>query len=231
MYLSTGYWDFGFGSPGNLYDAGAADFGTFGGGSLPNLWGSNTGLPSPSGLSFISTGGGGGGGWFDGLFGGSPGSGINVNLGGSGGGGGASGPDVKQVLTALANQHEQALQANLGAWQAGQLSAEEALSQGWGLMDSFTAKARQYGSQGELSAAERDRRINPAYLRWDWIAYYLDPITGGPTAPPPVPGGGTTVGGGGTPGGPLIPVPSSTFTISAQTLIIGAAILYLLLRR
>lgn len=227
------FWD--FYQPGLLGDPGAADFGTFGAtfNSMGN-WGSYGSLSTPSTLSFGSTGaGGGGGGGFDlgGLFGGSPGSGINVNIGGGGGGGGAAVPDVKQVLTALANQHEQALQANLGAYQAQQKTAEDALSTGWALMDSFTARARTYGSQGELSAAERDRRVNPAYLRWDWIAYYVDPITGGATPPPPVPGGGTTVGGGGGIPGGYVPVPSSTFQISASTLLIGAALVYLLLRR
>lgn len=195
------FWD--FYQPGLLGDPGAADFGTFGANfnSMGN-WGSYGSLTSPSDLSFAPTGGGLSGG----TFGGSPGSGISINIGGGGGsfGGGAAGPDVKQILTQLANQAEAALQGNLGAWQANQLATDTAIARAWDIMDRFVSECLRYGQQGQLSAAERDRRINPAYLRWDWVAYYIDPMTGGNTALPPVPGGGTNVGGivgtgGGTP--------------------------------
>lgn len=141
--------------------------------------------------------GGGGGGFWDDLFnfGGNPGSGISVSLPGS------SGPSVNQTLTALVNAAEAALQANLAAWRAQQTGTDAALSNGWRILNDVVARLTGMGAQGVKSAAERDRRIDPSQLRWDWIAYYLDPITGGPTNPQPLPapvaGGGLGAGGSG----------------------------------
>lgn len=222
------YWDFGFGSPGNIGDPYAADFGTFGANFNPyGGYGGFGSLTSPSDLSFAPTGGGGFGG---GGFGGSPGSGINIVIPTGGGGGGAAGPDVKQILTTLANQAEAALQGNLGAWQAQQIATDDAIARAWDIMDRFVSECMRYGQQGALSAAERDRRINPAALRWDWVAYYIDPMTGGNTPLPPVPGGGVNVGGPLPGGGGSVPYyPRQQF--DPLLLMAGAVLLVLFLKK
>lgn len=142
-------------------------------------------------------GGGGGGGVI-------PGGGIGINIPLPGGG---TGPSVNQTLTQIVNGYEQALIANLGAFTSGNRSAADAIREGWRLMDNMVIACRAYGAAGERSAAERDRRINPSMLRWDWVAYYIDPITGAPTTPPPVPGGGVGFPGGG--GGVTPPLPGA----------------------
>jgi hypothetical protein len=134
--------------------------------------------------------GGGGGGWGDPWpdSGGSGGSGVTigftmpVNLPGTGGS--SSGPDVKQILTNLANSTEAQMQQTLGAWQQGQINADSAIDRQWTLLNGMVQQMMRYGSQGMLSAAERDRRIDPSKLRWDWIAYYIDPISVGSTGRP-----------------------------------------------
>jgi hypothetical protein len=155
---------------------------------------------------------GGGGGWGE-LWpdsGGSGGSGVTigftmpVNLPGTGGSG--SGPDVKQILTNLANTTEAQMQQTLGAWQQRQISADSAIERQWTLLNGMVQQMMRYGSQGLLSAAERDRRIDPSKLRWDWIAYYIDPISMGATGQPaplqPLPQTAAPVYGGiGGPGG------------------------------
>lgn len=134
--------------------------------------------------------------------GGGGGTGVSVDLGpvdlnwsGQLPSAGPSQPDVKEQLTQLANAYEAELQRNLASYQQGRLSADQALASAWSLLDQFVAACYRYGSQGALSAAERDRRIDPARLRWDWISYYIDPIaiaaTGAPASSPnpaPVPG-------------------------------------------
>lgn len=124
---------------------------------------------------------------------------ITIGVGGGGGGGGTGAPSVAQNLTQIVNNFEYQLKANLGLFQSGAKSKDAALATGWQLMDAMVAACLPYGAAGQKSAAERDRRINPPSLRWDWIAYYIDPITGGNTVLPPVPGGGlnTTYGAGG----------------------------------
>jgi hypothetical protein len=131
---------------------------------------------------------GGGGGWGDPWpdSGGSSGSGVSfgitmpVRLPGTGG----SGPDVKRILTNLANTTEAQMQQTLGAWQQGQISADAAIDRQWALLNGMVQQMMRYGSQGMLSAAERDRRIDPSRLRWDWIAYYIDPISVASTGQP-----------------------------------------------
>jgi len=113
---------------------------------------------------------------------------IGIGIGGGGGGGGV--PSVNQTLTQLVNGYEYQLKQNLAQWQQGQKTADNAVGIAWQLMNAMVAGCLQYGAQGQKSAAERDRRINPSMLRWDWILYYIDPITGGNTPLPPVPGGG-----------------------------------------
>ena len=125
----------------------------------------------------FTSGGGGGGGGFGGGGGGFP--DIGITVGGGGGGGGYAPPSL-----------------NLASWQNQQISAETAVSDGWALMNAMVSACIAYGAAGTKSAAERDRRIDPAQVRWDWIAYYIDPITGGNTALPPVPGGGVNVNNG-----------------------------------
>ena len=44
-------------------------------------------------------------------------------------------------------------------------------------MDKMRVDMYAFGAQGVRSYAERDRRAeNGQYLRWDWLAYYRDPI-------------------------------------------------------
>ena len=131
--------------------------------------------------------------------------------GGGGGGGGTAGvsyggvsfqfslpsgatpgqPDVRETLTQIADAAERALQQNLGAWQQRQVSAGDAIDRAWRILDDAVARMMQFGAQGQLSAAERDRRIDPARLRWDWIAYYIDPIYLDSTGAPAPAGAGS----------------------------------------
>lgn len=129
----------------------------------------------------------------------------DVSVGGSGGGfgsfnfnlpnvtiGGSPGsPDVRRILTDIANSSEAALQANLQSYQTGQISADAAISTAWDILNKMTSAMLQYGEQGRISAAERDRRIDPRFLRWDYVAYYIDPIsqlaTGKPASVPALP--------------------------------------------
>lgn len=140
---------------------------------------------------------------------------------------GPTGPslgDVKRILTDLANAAEQTLRDNLGRWQAGQIAAGDAIATGWRILDDFVRRALAYGPQGQISAAERDRRINPAMLRWDWIAYYIDPIAVAETGAPATPPAPVTVAGAGPIGaGPLgNPLAGNSMQ---QVLILGAVAL------
>jgi hypothetical protein len=132
----------------------------------------------------------GGGGW-GGPGGGSnqPGIGIDINIpiGGGGGGGGGKVPSVNQVLTDIVNSYERLLAANLGDYQTGTKKAETAYNYAKATFDEMITLLLGYGEAGERSASERDRRRNPALLKWDWILYYIDPIVGG--APSDSPGG------------------------------------------
>jgi len=130
-----------------------------------------------------TSGGGGGGGGFN-----LPPITIAFPGGGGGGGGGVA-PSLSRTLTQIVDEFEQRLIANLAEWNNGQKTAADAVSVGWSLMNGMVAACSRYGAQGQRSAAERDRRINPTMLRWDWIGYYIDPITGGPSTPPPLPSG------------------------------------------
>jgi hypothetical protein len=115
------------------------------------------------------------------------------------------GPSAAQSLSALADRTEAQLRANLAAYQAGQLPAADASANAWALLNSMVSQMLAAGSIGEKSAAERDRRLNPAMLRWDWIGYYIDPIPGAGTAAgasqAPMPGGGVMTAGFGGFGG------------------------------
>ena len=119
---------------------------------------------------------------------------FNFTVGGGGGTGGAGGgPSLSQTLTQIVDSYESRLKGNLASWQMNQISASAAIANGWQLMNAMVSACLAYGSAGQNAAAERDRRINPALLKWDWIRYYIDPITGGNTPLPPVPGGGVNV--------------------------------------
>ena len=130
---------------------------------------------------------------------GQPGGGIRIGVGG--GSGAPKPPSTSQTLTQIVNTLEVYLQQNLGNWKSGSVSADDAVRQAWIWMDRMVSDCLRFGAEGEKAAAERDRRINPARLRWDWIGYYIDPITGGNTVPPPPPSvptsGGTAIPGGG----------------------------------
>lgn len=119
--------------------------------------------------------------------------------------------DVKSALSSLANQTEAALRANLNAYQSGALSASQAAANGWGMFNQMIAQMMSAGPTGQRSAAERDRRIsNGAGLRWDWIAYYLDPI----------PGSQQTTGAATSPAATLSPatgLPNQVYSSGVQT--------------
>lgn len=205
----------------------------FDGGGYDGFGGYSDPFGEWGGFGFTSNGGGsnvGSGGFFEGLFGGTPGGGISVNIGG--GGGGSKPPDVSQSLTAIVNAIEVRLQVNLGSWQSAQISAGDAISAAWDLMNRMVSECSRFGSEGQKAAAERDRRINPGMLRWDWIAYYIDPITGGNTENAPLPGGGAVVGVG--PGGQPIygaGIGSTAFRIDPLFIGLGVLLLLLALRR
>ncbi len=161
-----------------------------------------------------------------------PGGGIAINIGS--GGGAPRPPSTNEKLTVIVDGYESQLRANLAQWTVGGLGASAALGLGWQIMDAMVTACRQYGAAGEKTAAERDRRINPAMLRWDWIAYYIDPITGGQTTLPPVPGGGAT--GVGTGGNSTIPPGNTPYAIAGfpmdpAFIMIGLFFLYIATRR
>lgn len=170
-----------------------------------------------------------GGGWFGGilgglgsLFGGSPGSGLGIGL--PGGGGSASPPSLSETLTGLVDASERAMKANLAAFQLQQIGASDAIERGWAILNDMVSRLAAYGAEGNKAGAERDRRIDPTRLRWDWIAYYIDPINGGPTPAQPLPVG---VGAGGAVGSPQFGV-QYTGGIKTEWLLIGAGVLAVL---
>jgi len=197
-------------------------FGGFGGGYV-----------NPYSAEFSSIGnpffGGGGGVSID--PGVSPGGGINIDIGLGGGGGGVGGgggtPSTNQTLVQIVDSFEAALKANLAAWQLQQKTSDVAIAAGWKLIDGMVAACRQYGAAGIKAAAERDRRVNPAMLRWDWIAYYIESITGALTTLPAVPGG--PVAGGGT--GGTSTLPAAVTGLNPLWIGAGLVLLIFLLRR
>lgn len=132
---------------------------------------------------------------------------FQFNLPPAGGGGypGPRPPDVKEILSNIANNAEAALRANLEAYRQNQISGDAAITRGWQLLDGMTSAMLRYGTQGRISAAERDRRVDPSLLRWDYIAYYIDPIaqqtTGSPVTVKPLEASSAGVGGIGGFGG------------------------------
>ena len=155
-----------------------------------------------------------------------PGAGVNIDISGIpnpvGGGGGGGTSTTNQTLTQIVDSFEAALKANLAAWQTQAKTPAAALETAWRLMNGMVTEVRKFGAAGTKAAAERDRRVNPAMLRWDWIAYYIDPITGSNTTLPPVPGGPVATG----PNGTLIPQPAPN--VASNPLLWGAAIVGLL---
>ena len=219
-----GFEDFGYGT---LPDYnGWADGGAFGAG-----WG--------DGGSYYS--GSGGGGTIGGPTGGPDGIMTGIGdffgglLGGSGTptislpGAGSGGADVKAILTGIANQAETALQSNLAQFQTGALGADTARARAWEILNSMVSAMWRYGSQGQLSAAERDRRIDPARLKWDWVGYYIDPITGGAAANPGLPGNVTGGAGGGLIGGGGASQAGLGLAGIPDWALIGAVLVFLLL--
>jgi hypothetical protein len=161
-----------------------------------------------------------------------PGGGLNIDLGFDGGGvgGGGGTPSVNQTLTQIVDSFEAALKANLAAWQVQSKTAAVATNFGWQLMNQMVAAVRAYGAAGVKAAAERDRRINPAMLRWDWIAYYIEPITGPVTVTPDVPGG-PVAGIPGTGGGGSTLLPTTIAGMNPLWIAAAAVILILVLKR
>lgn len=193
------------------------DNGSSGGGIS---WSDNGGFMS----DYFSGFGSDSGGWFGGIFGNNPGGGLNIDLGGLGdiltGGGGGGVPDTSETLTQIVNGYEAALQANLAAWQQQQIGTSNAIERGWALMNQLVQRCTAYGAEGLKAVAERDRRVDPARLRWDWIAYYIDPINGGPTPAQPLP----TIPGGLNPGGTNPGYTTAGFG-SNDWMLVGAALL------
>lgn len=193
--------------------------------------GSNLELPPSLMFDFSLDSGfaSGGGGGFNGYGGTAPGGGISFIFPSGGGGSAPRPPSTSQTLTAIVNEFERQMQANLAAWQQQQRSAESAISTGWQILDAMVSACYRYGAEGMKAAAERDRRIDPGRLRWDWAAYYIDPITGAvqtPAPPPPVPGAGTGVG--------VLPIGGAgTFIpgIPDIWLLAGAVLVYLAVKR
>lgn len=206
------------------FGGGENGFGNFGGGYG---YFDASGNPDPWGVAplspFLSTGSGGGGVALPGL------GGINIQIPGLGGGG-SSVPDTSEQLTALVNAAERELQWNLGEWQAQGIGAQQAIERAWSILNTLIPRLYRYGPEGINAAAERDRRIDPSRLRWDWIAYYIDPINGGPVQPEPLPPGSsflpTNPGTGGT--APLYPG-QLAIQNSNDVLLWGAAIVLMLL--
>lgn len=136
-------------------------------------------------------------------------------------------PDVKEILTNIANNAEAALRANLEAYRQNQISGDAAITRGWQLLDGMTSAMLQYGTQGRISAAERDRRVDPSLLRWDYIAYYIDPIsvetTGSPVTVKPLEVTTAGVGGIGGFGG-------LTTRSGMMWLIVGGLLLLVMLK-
>jgi hypothetical protein len=155
---------------------------------------------------------------------------INIALPIGGSGGAPRPPDVKQALTRITDASAAALEANLRAYQAGQVDASSATARAWDLFNGWVQQVLIYGPQGRITAEERDRRLNSPRLRWDWIAYYIDPIPGSGAAPgataPVTPAPGTT------PGGPVYAGPGFG-GMNSDWLLIGAVAVaaVLLLRR
>jgi len=161
-----------------------------------------------------------------------PGGGLNIDIGFDGGGvgGGGGTPSVNQTLTQIVDSFEAALKANLAAWQVQNKTAAVATDFGWQLMNQMVAAVRAYGAAGVKAAAERDRRINPSMLRWDWIAYYIEPITGPVTVTPDVPGGPVT-GVPGAGGGGSTLLPTTIAGMNPLWIAAAAVILILVLKR
>lgn len=110
-------------------------------------------------------------------------------------GGGA--PSTDEQLTAIVDAAERLLKANLAQFEQGSISASQGVSTAWSLMNQMVSKCLAYGTRGQNAAAERDRRIDPSLVRWDWIAWYIDPITGGVSQPQPLPAGAGSGAGAG----------------------------------
>lgn len=101
---------------------------------------------------------------------------VGVDLGGVFGGGA---PSISETLTDIVNGAEAALQDNLNRFQAGVLSSGNAVNTAWAILNQMGSNLARYGAEGQKALAERDRRVDPARLRWDWISYYIEPLTGG----------------------------------------------------
>lgn len=135
---------------------------------------------------------------------------------------------VKEQLTALANSAEAALQQNLGAWQAGQITADAAATRAWAVLNDMVRRMLAAGPQGQTSAAERDRRIDPSRLRWDWIAYYIDPIPGSAQVAAQAAATGTAASAAGLAGYGSGPLTDGSFPWTA--ILIGAVLLLVFVR-
>jgi hypothetical protein len=183
------------------------------------------GFTATNALNFDSRGGWGGAGGAGGGF--PP---INIGIGG---GGAPRQPNLNQVLTQLVDRYEALLAANLGEFQVGSKDGETAYNYAIRTFDELIAQLVAYGPQGERAASERDRRRNPALLKWDWILYYIEPIFGGSpevdpqrSRPPRVPGGGPNSP---FPSNPELPPAARTQDDNSLYLLAGGALLLVFL--
>lgn len=103
--------------------------------------------------------------------------------------GGSSG--ARQAAVAITNSYEQAMQANLAAYQRGEISRDTALSNFDALWNAYVDHLSQCGEY-EKQRAIIDRTRGGQF---DWYKAYRDPIAGTGAAPgagtqPGAPGGG-----------------------------------------
>lgn len=136
-----------------------------------------------SGGSYDPYGGvdtGGSGGWVDTILGSTVGNGVNISIPTS------HAPSLNQTLTSIVETAQRAANSVKAAWNAQTITADAALAQQWAILNALSQNLMKYGADGLKSAAERDRRVDPSRLRWDWITDYIDPITGGTTVLQPL---------------------------------------------
>jgi hypothetical protein len=133
------------------------------------------------------------------------------------GGGGTRQPDPKVVTTQIVDQYETALKNNLAMYQAGQRSKADALKTFDTLFAQMQQQLSAYGDTGRRAIAERTP--GNSLTRWDWVAYYRDPIAGG------------TQNGGGLLDTVTGPITSGTGISSTTLLLIAAAVVVVILLR
>lgn len=141
-----------------------------------------------AGFGFANTGGGPVGGGYD------PGWSVDTLLTPGGGtvtvgtpigsvgvqtGGSAPGADPRRATTQIVDSAEAFFKQNLSEFQRGTKSAAQALRDFDSVWEQMRSALLNWGSVGQRALAERDRTYAAGqYLRWDWLAWYRDPIAG-----------------------------------------------------